>query len=252
MSERPSKAEGLSRRQLIIGAGKVAAGAAVLTVGGLAVPGAEAKKKAKFPWPYKKMDPEKAAKIAYENWYKDYCCYAVASGILVPLQKKIGEPYTSFPVISTRWGHGGAVGWGTLCGTLTGTGIATGLIAGKDGEKILNDVIAWYTETQLPIYKPKKPKTAIKNINMSDSPLCHVSVGKWMKKEGVKFFSPERKERCARLSADVAAKTIELLNLWVKGKYVPAHGSQAKMHNMPSQNDCTECHGSDIPPVPGM
>jgi hypothetical protein len=195
----------LSRRQLLSGAGKVAAGLAVVSAGGLGiVSGADAAKGAAYPWPYKKLDPKHVGHLAYDNWYKDYCAYAVASAILQPLQKKVGKPYTDFPIESFRWGHGGGVGWGMTCGTLMGAGMAAALVAGKDGEKIINDVIQYYATTALPIYKPAKPKGTFKNVNRSDSPLCHVSVGRWMKKEGVKFFTPQRKERCARLSADIA------------------------------------------------
>ena len=231
----------LSRRELFFKAGRVAAGTALLTAGGLSlVP--ETQAKAPFPWPYKKLDFDEVARLAYENWYKNFCCYAVTSGILIPLKKKVGEPYTHFPVESTRWGHGGAVGWGTLCGTLTGVGIVTGLVAGRDGEKILNDVIAWYTDTDLPVFTPERPKSRIIHINKSDSPLCHISVGRWMKKEGVTFYTPQRAERCARLSADVASKTVKLLNAWSDGSYVSVHGYQAKTHEMPSQNNCGDCH----------
>ena len=252
MEEKKNEVSGLSRREFISGAGKIVAGAGIVSVvslGGLnLLSKAEstetkgATNEVKWPWPYKKLDPDKIAQITYENWYKDFCTYAVVSAIIGSLQKEVGEPYTSFPVSSTRWGHGGAVGWGTLCGTLTGVGIVTGLIAGIKGEEILNDVIAWYTQTELPIFKPATPKAEIKNVNKSDSPLCHISVGKWMKKEGVKFFTPERKERCARLSADVAVKTVEFLNLWADGKFVPVHFNQAKMHQQTTQNNCMECH----------
>ncbi len=247
-----SEEKRLSRREIIIGAGTIAAGAAVISSGvtGL-ISKAEAKETEKFPWGYKKLDPDEVGKIAYENWYKNFCCYAVTSAIIIPLQEKIGKPYTSFPVESTVWGHGGAVGWGTLCGTLTGVGIATGLIAGKEGENILNDVIAYYANTELPIYKPASPKADFKHVNKSESPICHISVGRWMKKEGVAFFSPQRKERCARLSADIAIHTVKLLNDWADGKYKPVHGAQAKMHQMTSQNNCMDCHGSNIPKVPG-
>jgi hypothetical protein len=234
--------EEFSRRELLAGTGKIALGAAALTAGGGLASMAEAKG-AKYPWPYKKVDPERAARIAYENWYKGYCCYATASGILVPLQESVGEPYTSLPLEAFVFGHGGVVGWGTLCGTLTGAGLATSFAAGKTGEKILNDVIYWYTATELPNFRPASPKATFKNINKSDSPLCHVSVGKWMKKEGVKFLSPQRKDRCARLSADVASKTVMLLNDWADGKYKPAHGSQVKAHQITAQNNCAECHG---------
>ncbi|MBE0429356.1 MAG: C_GCAxxG_C_C family protein [Thermoleophilia bacterium] len=206
-----------------------------------------------WPWPYEMIDPEEAAALAYDNWYEKFCCYAVTSSILIPLQEKIGAPYTHFPVASTKWGHGGAVGWGTLCGTLTGVGIATGLIAGDEGERILNDVINWYARTELPIYVPAEPKTGIASISTSDSPLCHISVGKWMKEENVQFFSDARKERCARLSADVAIKTVELLNQWAGHSYTPVYGEQAKVHHvqMTAQNNCTECHGDAVPASPG-
>ncbi len=237
----------LSRRDAIIGAGKIATGAAILSVGasGLLTPAKV--KAASFPWGYKKLDLQEVGDIAYETWYKSFCCQAVVSGILKPLQKKIGEPYASLPLDAFKWGHGGAVGWGTLCGSMTGAGIATGFIAGHEGEKILNDVIAWYADTELPIYKPAHPKSHFKNVNRSDSPLCHVSVGKWMNKEGVKFFSPQRKERCARISADVAMRTAKLLNDWKDGTYVPAHGSNVKEHGITTQLNCMECHGDDVP-----
>jgi hypothetical protein len=233
----------VTRREVLKGAGKAVAGvAAAAAVGSLAVI-PKAKAAATYPWPYKKIDPKKAAAIAYENWYKDFCCYATASGVLIPLQESVGEPYASLPLQAFRFGHGGTVGWGTLCGTLLGASIAASFAAGKDGEKIANDVIAYYAATELPLYRPSSPKSQIKNINRSDSPLCHVSVGRWMEKEGVKFFTPQRKERCARLSADVAVKTVELLNAWADGTYKPSHGSQAKTHDMPAQNNCDDCHG---------
>jgi len=240
----------ISRREALVGSGKVAAGAALLSYGAasLFTPAmAMAKETVKFPWGYTKIDPAEAGAIAYNNWFKHFCCYAVVSGILEPLQREIGDPYASLPLIAFKWGHGGAVGWGTLCGSLNGAGIATGFIGGHEGEKILNDVIAWYTETDLPIYKPKSPKAQIKNVNTSDSPLCHISVGKWMKKEGVAFFSPQRKERCARVSADVAMKTVMLLNDWKDGKYKETHGSNVKEHGLTTQLNCMECHGDDVP-----
>ena len=238
----------MSRREAIFGAGKIAAGAAALSFGASRLVGpALAKEAVTFPWGYKKIDPEQAGEIAYEAWYEHYCCYAVVNGVLKPLQEKIGEPYASLPLIAFKWGHGGAVGWGTLCGTLNGTGISTGLIAGDEGEKILNDVIAWYTETELPIYKPKRMRSMVKNVNTSASPLCHVSVGKWMKKEGVAFNSPQRADRCARVAADVAMKTVMLLNDREDGKYKPSHGENLKDYNITTQENCMECHGDDVP-----
>lgn len=237
----------VTRREALIGAGKVAVGAAIVTAGASSLITPNKAFAAKFPWGYKKLDLQEVGEIAYNAWYGKFCCQSVVEGIIRPLQKSIGEPYASLPLDAFKWGHGGAVGWGTLCGTMTGAGIATGFIAGHEGEAILNDVIAWYADTELPLYKPAHPKATIKNVNQSDSPLCHISVGKWMKKEGVKFFSPERKDRCARITADVAMKTAALLNEWADGKYKPTHGSNVKDHGITTQLNCMECHGDDVP-----
>jgi hypothetical protein len=252
-SKETAEEKKLSRRGLLAGAGKIAAGAAgiaIVSPGGINLSSKAYAKQAKFPWGYKKIDPARAGKIAYEGWYKHFCCYGTASGILAPLQEDIGEPYTSFPLESTIWGHGGAVGWGTLCGALNGAGTATALIAGKKGEKILNDVIAWYTKAKLPIYKPSNPRTKIRQTNKSDSALCHISVGKWMTKEGVAYLSPERWERCARVTADVAMKVVQLLNDRVDGKYKPVHDSQVELFKIPTENKCSSCHGRKVPKIP--
>jgi hypothetical protein len=250
----PEDAEkkGISRRDLLSGAGKIAAGAtgmvAVSALGMNVLNKAHAEN-ITFPWGYKKIDPDRAGKIAYENWYENYCCYGAASGILLPLQEDIGEPYTFFPLEATIWGHGGAVGWGTLCGSLNGAGIATALVAGEEGEYIINDVIAWYTKTKLPIYKPSNPRTHISQVNKSSSALCHISVGKWMRKEKVTFHSPRRWERCARITADVTIKTVRLLNDLVDGKYKISRRTQLDMYQMPTENTCIQCHGNKIPKV---
>jgi hypothetical protein len=241
----------ISRRGLLAGAGKIVAGAAGITVvssGGKLLSPAYAKNK-KFPWGYKKIDPARAGEIAYKGYYKNYCCYGVASGILKPLQEDIGEPFTSFPLEATIWGHGGTLGWGTICGALNGAGTATALIAGKEGESILNDLIVWYTRAKLPIYSPSKPRNVIKKVSKSNSALCHISVGKWMKKEGVKFLSPQTRERCGRLTADVAMKAVELLNDWADGKYKPINDWQVNLYKMPTENKCSSCHGDDVPEI---
>ncbi len=237
----------LSRRDLIIGAGKIAAGAAVVTAGGLTL-SSKVMARTAHEYKYVKLDPERVGQIAYENWYKNFCSYAVASGLIEPLRKEVGGPYNHFPLEITRFAHGGVVGWGTMCGTLFGAGVASNLIAGMDGEEITNDVIAYYASTELPLYKPKNAKLdRTPELSRSNSPLCHVSVGKWMKRSGKQFFTAERKDRCARLAADVAMHTTMLLNAWHDGSYEPKHGSQAKTHNMTAQNNCTECHGSNVP-----
>lgn len=243
--------EAISRRQLITGAGKLAAGAAVVGACGSSLISTASASTDTYPWPYKKLDPAKTAAIAYENWYKGFCSYAVTSSIFSQLRESVGGPYNNLPLDAFSFAHGGTVGWGTLCGTLFGAGVVASFTMGKEGEKITNDMLAWYGETELPIFKPETPKATFKNVSKSDSPLCHVSVGKWMKKEGVGLGSPERKDRCARIAADVAYQTVVRLNEMADGKYKPVNGSQAKAYGITAQNNCTECHGSNVPTPPG-
>jgi len=249
----------VSRRELIVGAGKLAGGAAgIAAVSGLLSPLSKAEastKMAALPWPYKKFtdkDLKEAGEIAHDAWFKGFCSYATMSGIVEVLRKKVGEPYTSFPLDVVIFAHGGTAGWGATCGTLIGSGMAASLVAGPQiGEAIANEVMYYYANTELPIYVPDHPKAELKTKNKSETPLCHASVGKWMKKEGVGFLSAQQMERCARLSADMARKTIELLNMWSDGKFKPVNKAPVALNEIPSQNNCTDCHGSNVPKTSG-
>ncbi len=249
--------EEMSRRGLIKGfAG--AAGIAALSVGGLGILSkAEAAKKSasELPYPYKKFTPaeiKEAGNIAHDAWFKGFCSYATLIGGVQILRKKIGAPYTSFPVELTTFAHGGTSGWGGTCGTLIGAGVLATLCAGpKTGEAINNEVCSFYATSALPIFVPTHPKAEVKTQSISDSPLCHLSTGKWMKKEGVGFLSPQQMERCARVSADMCMKTLELLNLWADGKFEAKTKAPVMANEIPSQNNCTDCHGDKVPQTSG-
>jgi hypothetical protein len=244
----------VSRRWLLSSAGTLAGAAAVAGASGAALlPRRAEAKETPLPWPYKKLDLEEVGELAYNQWYTGLCTNAVLTGIFAPLRKSVGEPYTSFPIDSFVWGHGGVVGWGTMCGTMLGATIATNLICGPGvlkGEQVANEVIHYYSETKLPLYQPKNPKisTAIET-SRSNSPLCHVSVNRWMEKTNRGFWSPERKDRCARLAADIAMKTASLLNDYADGKFKASHTIPALAYNVTAQHNCNECHGAKVPEV---
>jgi len=243
-----------SRRRLLSCTAKLASAAAGIAIGSGAIqswsPRTSFAKTLKWPWPYKKIEPGKAARIGYEKYYEGACCYGVVNAIILPLREAVGEPYHSLPLDAFRFGHAGVVGWGTICGTLLGCGLVTGFIAGKPGESILNEVIHWYIETALPAYRPSSPRTNIKHTSRSNSPLCHISAGRWMKRESVPFDSPQRAERCARLVADVAAKTANLLNEWSEKKFISGHEIPVEIYRLPAQSNCTDCHGTKVPEIP--
>jgi len=224
-----------------------------------------------------------AKDLAYTNWYKKYCTFAVTSACMEVLRNKVGSPYTALPDFEyvTAWGHGGAIGWGTLCGTLTGAGMITGMAAGADkGEKILHKIITYYQATALPIYTPSAATVAVADANTSAdlttlsttasaqtstsaSPLCHISVGKWMAAADVKFFGVDRMDRCAKLSADMVGLVLTNLKAMATGTFTDTAKSNASSagsmaaapYLMPAQNNCTDCHNSAttaIPTLPGL
>jgi hypothetical protein len=80
----------------------------------------------------------------------------------------------------------------------------------------------------------------------SESVLCHISCGTWSETTGLDITGPSRKERCRRLSADVAMKTAEILNayfadgrefsLMYREVRTKVHASQA------AKMACATCH----------
>jgi len=253
--------KGLSRRKVLVGTGALAAGAAMTQLGGLVrSAGATGGKTEKWPWPYEKLNPAETAEIAYSEWYRVFCGAAVINSVFSQLRKKVGEPYISFPADAFVFLEGGQVGWGTICGSPAGANIVANLIIGPriagahEGHLIAADIMHWYSEEELPTFTPKKPRLNTKLVRTtSNSPLCHLSVGKWMKAADKALKSPERKDRCARVAASTAYHLVELLNQWKDGKYESSSDfSCAKENGITGQFNCMECHGDNVPEAPEM
>jgi hypothetical protein len=211
-----------------------------------------------FPWTYRELEPDITAQQAYDIYEKGYCMYAVFSSVVLQLAKERGEPYGSFPVDMMRYGGGGTAGWGSLCGALNGSAALIGLFTETDEDlrTLVDEVFLWYEQSELPVYVPKKPTYNIdipKSISVSV--LCHVSVTKWCKVSGHKAFSDPQKERCKRLAADTARKTVELLNAHIVGRTSVApqfskdteqcrlcHTRGSELQDFSGKMVCTSCH----------
>lgn len=258
MSKDQNDHKGVTRRQVLIGTGAIAATAAVSHLGGMldSANASEVDAK-KWPWPYTKLDPAETAELAYNEWYRVFCGAAVINSVFKQLAEKVGEPYASFPNDAFVFLEGGQVGWGTICGSPAGANITANLIIGpriagsKVAHQISADVMEFYSEANMPVFQPKKAKLDVDPIkSVSNSPLCHISVGKWMKTAGLPLGSKERKDRCARVAASTAYRLVELLNEWHEGKYEPTSDwSAPKEHGITGQFNCDECH-SDVPEAP--
>ena len=170
----------LSRRELIKGAA-CTAGVAALTMGGLGFfSKADAKEgpTEKWPWPYVKLDPEKTAEIAYEEWYRVFCGAGVINSIFSQLREQVGEPYKSFPVDAFKFLEGGMSAWGTVCGSNAGANVVTNCIIGpslkgasEEGMLMGSELMQWYCDAQMPVWNPKTPKQTTEIVKtVADSP----------------------------------------------------------------------------------
>lgn len=190
-----------------------------------------------WPWPYSELNAARSAELGHAGFYEGACCYGTFKAIVWNLAEVRGFPYTTFPMDMMRYGEGGITGWGSMCGTLNGAAAAINLVCPtEDAKKLINEVVAWYSATALPIYVPSG-QTAIAT-SVSDSPLCHASVSRWCAVAQAGATSAARKERCARLCADVGAMTAGLLNDYFRQQFVAQH------HPAPVVDSCMSCHGA--------
>ncbi len=219
-----------SRRDLLKTAGKATAGLAVVGIvpsiltacseKPVEIPSKEvlsyeykelSKDSASHPYVYQKLDIATAQERAYASYFnKGGCCIAVADALIGGLADNAGYPYNQIPIDTFVNGATG-YGIGSLCGSLGSAVFTIGLLCPKDdAKKMTADLFAWYKDASLPIYQPEvKNKTTV-----SGSVNCDASVGTFMTESGYAMGDPERKARCAGVSADVAGKTIELLNAY--------------------------------------
>lgn len=162
-----------------------------------------------YPFPYAKLDPDKAQARGYEGFFvKGGCARGSAHALIGQLADDVGYPFNQIPIDMFANGAGG-YGAATMCGSLGGAVAFIGLVCSPDdAKKVTQDLFAWYRKAELPIYQPKlKSETTV-----ADSVNCLESVGHYMEKTGVQMGDEPRLERCAGVTGDVAKKTAELLN----------------------------------------
>lgn len=240
-----------SRRQVLAALG-LSAGTTLLSgcVGSLESVGqaeqnpAPASPHARPHWTYVPLDPADVARRAYALYPEGSCMYAVFGAIITALADRVGEPFASFPIGMMRYGHSGVGGWGSLCGTANAAAAALGLFFPEEKDKkfrdgLIEELYGWYEHTQLPHYRPANADPTKEFAHsVAGSVLCHISVHRWCEASGSDAYCPERKERCRRLAADVAARTVEVLN-----RVTPARAARTAQHALlPDTKKCLSCH----------
>ena len=213
-------------------------------------------------WRYTFLDPAKIAELAYNDYSAGSCMYGVFNSIISQLSEKIGEPFASFPTQMMKYGHGGVNGSGTICGTLNGAAALLGLLVEGKGtqDTLMAELFRLYENSELPIFNPNIPvMDYTPPTSVARSALCHASTTRWGKATGFRIDSNERKERCRRLTADIAAQTVTILNDYHQNAFVAnaqdnetvrtcmtCHGNEGKLGNTTGKMECTPCHTESV------
>ncbi len=264
----------LTRKDFLVNASKAAVGVtAVAGVSNLITTAtAKANVKTPWPWPYQQLDVANVRIKAHDLYYNGMaCCAGVFGGLVQELVSVVGDPWTGLPPEIMQYGGGGANSWGILCGAINGGLALISLVVDKtQSSPLLTELLGWYTQAELPTDTANQfaqnGQYTVHNFddvlpqNVSGSPLCHVSVTEWCNFADKKVSSSERKERCARIAGDCAAKVAEILNAFFAGSFTatyadPAsvteclgcHGS-AFMYNVMTKMECVQCHGDNPHP----
>lgn len=168
-------------------------------------------------WKPRNLDPANSAKIAYGGYWhaNSGAAFGVFYGIVGQMGMKYGAPYNSFPFHMLAGYKSNIVDKGIICGELNGASSALSLFWNeKERLPIETELYEWYEQTELPIYHPEESKAKDINIipSRANSILHHLSIGKWCHIADASPMSDLCNERCARVTADVAFKTTELIN----------------------------------------
>lgn len=200
----------MTRRDFLRNAGKAAMGAAALTAYPVSMAAAEETTPV-WPWKYVPMDKDALLEHCYKMFYQYGGCGAGCFGGIVDIFSEVtGYPYNEL-IPGRAFGlMAGGYGTGTLCGSLAGALTFIGLVCQPaDANEVRNQLFAWYREHPFPEYQPEMESitTVAHSVNCADS------VGIYMAATGYKMPDPGRKARCAAVTAEVAVKTITLLNV---------------------------------------
>jgi len=202
---------------------------------------------------------------AYAGYFQGGCCHGAFSSLLGDLQRA-GAPFTSLPLAFGKFGAGGVEGYGSICGAALGSILILNMVIEDPAnrKKFVTSLLRWYEGFAFPEYVPTtnldpagKTRTFDGATPDAEHPAvipvvphshqCHVSVTTWCDTNGdLDANGPDKKSRCARLTADVAGKAAELMNVYFESA---AYGSRTAPSAGAPAGNCMPCHANGQTPA---
>ena len=234
------------------------------------------------------LDRDTIQEAAYHGYYNGGGCgHGVYSALLGDLARA-GAPFDQLPVNFGVFGGGGIAAFGSICGAvLSGTLILNQVVAnGTARGAMMTELMRWYETHQFPAYVPvtvdplesastdagsstnklvlnwgtESTKPAVTQV-APGSHLCHASVSGWCAGQlpivnAGTTNQPDKKARCARVTADVAGKVVDIITAYLASGALGARSFTATAAPT-TVTECTVCHGNavsqhnslDAPPV---
>jgi len=162
-----------------------------------------------------------------------------------------------FPFHMMRYGRGGIGATGSTCGAFNGCAAVIGMFI-KDTAKqdeMIQELCTYCEQAELPKYKPKNDRFPAMKSSVAGSTSCHISSARWRAAAEVSIASPERADRCRRLTSDIVIKTAELLNRYHTDRNttfaplmeptascVSCHSPQGRQADIIGTGRCAACH----------
>jgi hypothetical protein len=206
---------------------------------------------------YVELDPFAVAKRAYVAYGRGGCMYGVFDAIVKELAIQGHDDACNFAAIPTNitvYGGGGVKGWGSICGCVNAAAMIVNILDVEQAA-VIGAMNRYYEKTPMPrgddnfltkIGAPTRRDDAgalltADKISQSTahSILCHTSVTNWSAASQFGGHHDAKAERCAQVTAEVAFKTVEFLNLSLNGELTidPELEMYAK-----GNDECVTCH----------
>ncbi len=210
---------------------------------------------------YVELDPFAVAKRAYEGYGRGGCMYGVFDAIVKELAIQGNEDACNFAAIPTNitvYGGGGVKGWGSICGCLNATAMIVNILD-VEQSAVIGAMYRYYEKTSMPrgddnflakIGAPTRTDNAGALLtadkigeSIANSILCHTSVSHWSTASQYGSHHAAKAERCAQITAEVAFKTVEFLNMSLAGT-LTAEDSTLEMY-AEGNDSCNSCHAGN-------